>query len=160
MEIRSAGMDDVPGICSLYNDFFAHNASQQPQYYKEAEENGKYPKGVLKNDAEALLVAVDGNVIIGLIHIVEGRTPPFDCFVQHRFATIVDLFVKEGFRGKGVGGQLLDSAKQWARSRELDYIELNVLAENENGVQFYDREKFTVVSHMMFEDSNPSGRGP
>jgi ribosomal protein S18 acetylase RimI-like enzyme len=149
MEARLACMDDVPGICSLYKEFFEYNASQQPQYYKKSIESGKYPKSVIENDTEALFVAADGNALIGLLHIAEGRTPPYDCFIQHSFATIVDLFVKESYRSKGVGRQLLGSAKGWAKSRELDYIELNVLAENENGIRFYDHEEFTVVSQIM-----------
>ncbi len=149
MEVRLAEMNDISDICCLYNDFFVYNATQQPQYYKQAIETGKYPKSVIESSAEDIFIAVDGNVIIGLIHIVEERTPPFDCFIQHKFATIMDLFVKENFREKGIGGQLLETAKQWARSRELDYIELNVLAENENGIQFYGHKKFKAVSQIM-----------
>lgn len=149
MEIRLAETNDIQGICGLYNDFFVYNADQQPQYYKKAIETGKYPKSVIENNAEDIYVAVDGSVLIGLIHIVEEKTPPYDCFIQRRYATIIDLFVTENFRGKGVGGQLLESAKQWAKARELDYIELNVLAENENGIKFYNHEKFKAVSQIM-----------
>lgn len=149
MRIRLAEANDISEICGLYNEFFIYNSDQQPQYYKMAIEKGSYPKSVVENDTEDIYVAVDNNVIIGFIHIAEESTPPYDCFVQHRYATIIDLFVTKNDRNKGVGGLLLESAKQWAKARELDYIELNVLTENQNGIQFYSHEKFKAVSQVM-----------
>lgn len=149
MKIRLAEINDIPEICKLYNEFFVYNSEQQPQYYQTAKETGQYPKSVIDNSVEDIYVAADGNFIVGLVHITEEKTPPYDCFVQHKYATIIDLFVTEDYRGKGVGRQLLEAAKQWAKTRGLDYIELNVLAENENGMQFYLHEEFGIVSHIM-----------
>ena len=149
MEIRLSGINDIVGICSLYNEFFVYNTNQQPQYYKPAIESGRYPKSVIESDSEDIYIAVDDNVIVGLIHIVEEQTPPFDCFVQYKYAAITDLFIDEIFRKKGIGSLLLESAKQWAKSRKLNYIELNVLAENENGIQFYNDKEFKTVSQIM-----------
>lgn len=149
MEIRLAGINDIADICSLYNAFFIYNKEQQPQYYKSATENGSYPKNVIESNSEDIYIAEEDNVIIGLIHIAEEQTPPFDCFVQQKYAIIVDLFIDKDFRKKGIGSQLLESAKQWAKLRNLNYIELNVLAENENGIQFYNHKKFKTVSQIM-----------
>lgn len=149
MEIRLAETNDLSDLCGLYNDFFVYNAGQQPQYYKQATETGKYPQSVIDSHTEDIYIAVDNHAVIGLIHISEEKTPPYDCFVQHRFAEVVDLFVKDNFRGKGVGAQLLEAAKQWAKSRKLDYLELNVLAENEIGIGFYNHEDFKAVSQIM-----------
>lgn len=49
MKIRLAIINDIPEICGLYNSFFAYNANQQPQYYKQVMETGKYPKSVILN---------------------------------------------------------------------------------------------------------------
>lgn len=149
MQIRPAEARDIPLICGLYNKFFLYNSNQQPQYYKEAVETGKYPESVLESDTENLFVAADDNTVVGLIHVTEEHTPPYDCFVTHGYAVIVDLFVSEKFRGRGIGTRLLESAKQWAKARKLDYIELNVLAENENGIRFYTRERYKAVSQIM-----------
>ncbi|MHB1150699.1 MAG: GNAT family N-acetyltransferase [Eubacteriales bacterium] len=149
MEIRLAGINDIAGICLLYNAFFIYNTDQQPQYYKPATESGRYPKSIIENNSEDIYIAVDDNVIIGLIHIAEEQTPPFDCFIQYKFAAIIDLFIDENYRKKGIGGLLLESAKQWSKSRNLNYTELNVLAENENGIQFYNHNEFKIVSQIM-----------
>lgn len=149
MEVRLAESKDIPEICRLYNEFFIYNANQQPQYYKQTAETGKYPRSVMESGTEELFVAAEGDAAIGLLHIMEEKTPPYASLVQHGYATIVDLYVTEDFRGRGIGCELLEAAKRWAKARELDYVELNVLTENENGIRFYHREKFKAVSQIM-----------
>ncbi len=149
MEIRLAGINDIAGICLLYNAFFIYNTDQQPKYYKLASECGRYPKSIIENNAEDIYIAADDNVIIGLIHIAEEQTPPFDCLIQYKYSTIIDLFIDENYRKKGIGSLLLESAIQWSKARNLNYIELNVLAENENGIQFYNHKEFKTVSQIM-----------
>ncbi len=144
--MRIAVQDDVENICRLYNEFFAFNANQQPQYYKGTIESGKYPKSVIESNTED---AKEGNEVVGFIHVSEDKTSPFETFIQHKFANIINLFIESSFRKKGVGKLLLDSAKQWAQIRELDYLELNVLAQNKNGIQFYEHEEFETVSYIM-----------
>jgi GNAT superfamily N-acetyltransferase len=149
MEVRLAEIKDIKGISNLYNDFFIYNANQQPQYYKQAFETGTYPKSVIESNSEDIFVAVDNGAIIGLLHIAEEATPPFDCFIPYKYATIIDLFITEDYRRKGIGDLLFKSAKEWSNSRNLDYIELNVLSENQNGIQFYQHENFEAVSQIM-----------
>ncbi|MGL5511708.1 MAG: hypothetical protein ACRDBM_00510 [Sporomusa sp.] len=43
MNIRLATAQDVEPILVLYKNFFAHNAAQQPQYYKNATAYANYP---------------------------------------------------------------------------------------------------------------------
>lgn len=149
MLIRLAQKSDIPQIAVLYTEFFSYNAGQQPKYYKPATEPGSYPESVVENETEDLFVAEAEGNLVGLLHILEEKTPPYDCFVEHRYATIMDLYIKENFRKQGVGRCLLQSAKEWAKSRSLDYIELNVLAENLNGIGFYEHEGFGEISHIM-----------
>ncbi len=42
LDIRLAAPDDIEPICRLYDEFFAYNAEQQPQYYAAAKEGGEY----------------------------------------------------------------------------------------------------------------------
>ncbi len=44
---------------------------------------------------------------------------------------------------------LLDEAKSWAQSRNLEYLELMVLENNDNGRCFYEKERFVTVSRIM-----------
>jgi len=61
----------------------------------------------------------------------------------------MDLFVLPSCRKKGVATTLINAAKEWATKRHLDYLELFVLAENENAAHLYMSRGFHVVSNTM-----------
>ncbi len=149
IEYRKANLDDVEQIKYLYEEFFSHNANQQPAYYKAAIESGKYPTYIIKSENEMLFVADNNGKIIGLIHTSEDKTPPFDCYISQSFVIIVDLYVLPEYRKQGIGTELLNKVKFWSTEREVDYIELNVLSVNENAIKLYKNAGFKLVSHIM-----------
>ena len=149
MEIRLATLDDIEPICLLYHEFWQHNADLQPVYYKAGVEHGGYPKSTITNDKSDIFLAVKNNVILGFIHIREAQTPPFDAIIQHNYAEIIDFITTAEYRKKGIGSKLMEAAKQWARERNLDYIELFVLLEAEDEFHFYEHKGFVTVSHNM-----------
>ena len=52
--------------------------------------------------------------------------------------------VHQGFRGQGIGTQLLAQAMQKSRERGLERIELDVYSSNESAIRFYERAGFVV----------------
>ena len=100
MEIRVATLNDIAPICELYNEFFAYNARIQPEYYNAGRESGGYPQSVIESQSSDIFVAVEGGVIVEFIHIREARTPPFDAFVPHNFAEVIDFIVTAAYRKK------------------------------------------------------------
>jgi len=149
MEIRLAELNDIEPICKLYNEFYAYNANFQPQYYNASIESGGYPKSTIESESADIFVAVENDVIVGFIHVREAQTLPYPPIVQRRYAEVVDLIVTESQRRHGIGSALMDAAKDWSRTRDLDYIELFVLSEASGEIQFYERENFKTVSHTM-----------
>ena len=149
VEIRQATLKDINEIAVLYQEFYALNALSQPEYYQEATETGAYSRSVIESRQGDLLIATEADAVIGLIHVEESKTPPYAPIVQHRFAEVIDLIVETSFRKKGVGTLLINAARQWAKNRGLDYLELFVLSENQGGIAFYHRTGFRTVSHNM-----------
>ena len=149
MNTRLATKDDTELISNLFAEFYAYNAMQQPKYCISAKESGKYPNMVIDSENGDIIVAVVDDAIVGLLHIEADTTPPYPSVVSHQFACIVDFFVVEQHRKKGIGRLLLEEAKLWARSRQLEYLELMVLENNSAGRSFYEREKFSTVSQTM-----------
>ena len=54
----------------------------------------------------------------------------------------MDACVVEEERSKGTGSYLVESVKTWAQRRNLDYVELNVLSNNDRAISVYQREGF------------------
>jgi len=149
MKVRCANLDDVPVICKMYEDFFAFHAELQPAYYKAAEEKGKYPEYIIGSENDDLIIAeIDGN-IAGFVHVLETKTEPYDCIVQNKYAVCVDLYTSPKYRKRGVGTSLVNAMKEWAIKRNLKFIQLNVLAENENAIKFYEKVNFQTTAYNM-----------
>ncbi len=149
MSIRLATLDDVAAVSALYGEFFAFHAELQPGYSRATKETGSYPAHIITSENEDLIVAEADAAIVGFLHILEDTTPPYDSVVPHRFAECVDLFVAPEHRKRGIAAALLNTAKNWAKSRRLDYIELKVVAGNKNAIHFYSRQGFHTAMHTM-----------
>lgn len=150
MKIRTAVLNDVPSICKLYEEFYAYNASLQPNYYCAVEEKGGYPQSVIKNNKSKIFVAVnEEDTIIGFIHVEENITPPFPSVAAHGYVEVIDFFVTDNYRKKGIGSMLINEAKRWGKSLGLDYIELFALTNAEGAINFYEHEGFELVSQTM-----------
>jgi GNAT superfamily N-acetyltransferase len=130
MKIRLANSGDIGPLCILYQKFCEYNAKQQPDYFQAVEESGKYPERVISGSSGDIYVAETVDGIVGFIHVEEEKTAPYPPIVPHKFSYIVDLYVEPEYRKFGVGKELLESVKEWVKSRSLEYLELLVLEEN------------------------------
>lgn len=149
MNLRLANHDDIHAISNLYTEFFSYNAGKQPEYYVSSRENGEYPASVIDSSSGDIIIAEIDNLIVGFVHVEEDKTPPFPSIYPHKFACIVDLIVTQRHRKNGIGHLLLVEVKRWAKSRNLEYIELMVLENNTMGISFYEQEHFVTMSRTM-----------
>ena len=149
MEIKLATLNDIQSICELLNEFWFYNANLQPEYYKAGKELGNYPEGVIKSETADIFIAVDNGKSVAMVIVREAQTPPYAPIVQHKYAEIVDFIVTSSHRQKGIGSLLMNAVKEWGKARGLDYIELFVLSNANEGKLFYENEGFETVSHNM-----------
>ncbi|MCL2377438.1 MAG: GNAT family N-acetyltransferase [Defluviitaleaceae bacterium] len=149
MEIRLATLNDIDAICPLLNEFFAYNAGLAPMFCKMDDERGDYPKSIIESSDADFLIAVENGIIRGFVHISQMKTPPFGSIVPYRYAEIIGFMVTEAHRGKGIGTKLMDAAKEWSNARNLDYIELAVMANSKNALEFYEQKDFSTTLHIM-----------
>jgi len=80
------------------------------------------------------LVAVDGDRIVGLIHLREFARP----LEADRGLFIDDLFVAEEERSKGIGRALIDAARERASERGLGVVQWITAHDNETAQSVYD----------------------
>ena len=138
--IRPAAEADIPAILALYRQLDTALVAMQPEFFCKA---------IRADDADFLL-AERGGAVVGFALVgYAGWTPEFSCVLPHRYARLEDLAVDEAVRGQGVGSELLAAAKRWARNRRLEYLELNVLAQNENAIRLYESQDFVEATKVM-----------
>ena len=148
--IRPAAEEDIPAIIALYRQLDSAMVALQPEFFCEApREVDEIRKAVRADDADFLLAEQDGTAVGFALVYYAGWTPAFSCVLPHRYACLGDLIVDADVRGQGIGSQLLAAAKRWARNRRLEYLELQVLAQNEGAQHLYESQDFVEATKVM-----------
>ncbi|MFJ7666363.1 GNAT family N-acetyltransferase [Lysinibacillus sp. NPDC097195] len=149
MEIKVATLNEVPHIEVLYQELFIEMSKLQPKYIQPSKQDVQFIRNTINNHASDILIAKLNNEIVGFLLIQESTTPPYSCIVNHKYAFIVDFIVGSQYQSQGIGSALLTEAKHWAKNRQLDYLELNVLAENIGAITLYEKQGFQNMNHTM-----------
>ncbi len=149
MEYTIAQITDIDEIAKLYPQIFESMGEQEPFYYKKAEQNKYYIKEIITNDDSDFIIAVEDGKIVGFALIEEMKTPPYDCFVPHKYTFIMDVVVDKDYRRKGIATALIAKVRKWAEDRKSDYIELNVLSKNIQAINLYENLQFEECAKRM-----------
>lgn len=93
---------------------------------------------ILQHPDHTAFVAVEDDQPIGWLHLfVNYPIESAPC------AEIAGLVVAETRRGNGIGGQLMDTAKQWARDRALESLRVRCQVRRHDAHRFYRTSGFT-----------------
>ncbi|PHM61379.1 GNAT family N-acetyltransferase [Xenorhabdus ishibashii] len=150
MIIRTATMQDIEAILSLYRILFSEMAALQPDRMQTAEQDRDFIASNINNDEFHLLVAEDENgSISGFAIAQEQKTPPFNCLVPRTYGYVFDLMVSPDARSLGIGQKLLAGMKKWAQENHYSHLELSVLSQNVDAIRFYIREGYREASRTM-----------
>lgn len=149
MKIKLATLDEVNQIEILYQELFLKMSNFQPKYVKPAKQDVEFIRTIINEKESDIWIAGIDNCTVGFLLIQELITPSYTCLVEHKYAFITDIIVGTKYQYQGIGSALLLEAKKWAKSRNLDYLELNVLSENIGAITLYEKQGFKDVSHTM-----------
>jgi RimJ/RimL family protein N-acetyltransferase len=102
-----------------------------------------------------IFIAADGSDAIGYIYTVLGR---FKKFRGNAYIAVVSI--KQSHQGKGVGTRLMQTVEDFAKSRNIGRLELEVFAKNERAIALYERlgyqqegrKRRAVQNHDGFDD--------
>ena len=96
---------------------------------------------------EGTLVAVDGDEILGSVHVDASR---------HGFGEL-GMAVARDRRGQGVGSALLGAAIDWARENGLHKLSLSVFAHNAAAIALYRKFGFVEEGRRVKHYRRSSG---
>ena len=131
MTIEPAKLEDMDGISRLYKALNTDMSRLQPEMFRPAGEDGGFIRSVLESERDDLLLAREDGRVLGMALVQDKDTPPYPAFIQRRYTYLMDLVVDPECRRQGVGRALMGAVKEWAKSRNAEFIELGVLAQNE-----------------------------
>ncbi len=112
------------------------------------ERNTILRKTINDDNGEMLVAECDGE-IVGFLHQV-FFVDPLHAGVN---SDITSLFVKEGYRRRGIASQLLQKAIQNAKKRKVREIHVTTREDNNTAIRFYEKLGFKKEG-ILFE-TNP-----
>jgi GNAT superfamily N-acetyltransferase len=91
------------------------------------------------------VVAESGAQIVGCgFARIEAAKP----YLKHRFHAYLGLmYVEPDYRGRAVNVKVIDSLKEWCRSRNIGEIRLEVYQDNSAAIRAYEKSGFS--KHMV-----------
>ena len=134
-KVREAVPGEVERVLGMYEWLFAPPGSVPPRW--DAEHARNAIAAAIADEEAAVLVAEHRGDLLGLctayLDMNSVRFGP-RCWVE-------DLAVSPEHRSQGVGKDLLDAAKDWARDRGATHLELDSSDTRKDAHRFYEREE-------------------
>ena len=152
LTIRAATIDDYLAVCELLHELDDLHVRFRPDFFRPIQGPSRPREQVaqfIDTDNREILLAVVCKDIAGLatIQIMDCPNAPM---LQPRQSAVMDnLVVNQKFQRMGIGKKLLDCAVEWARSRRIRFIDINVWIDNETGMSFFQTNGFTPLCQRM-----------
>ena len=138
MKVRQATPEDVPSLVALFQELDRMQAdwrvfTPRPGFYDEV--GAKYHEAMNNAEAVVLVVVDDEGEVVGMAY-GEARTP--SRFSDERALELSGVVVRAGYRGRGVGRELVAEAARFAEERGIAWVELKTFAPNRGAMEFWE----------------------
>lgn len=107
----------------------------------------------VKNNNGICYLAIKNDKAIGLIM---GTIPPYDEYDYLDYkcpkrGEIIELIVTSKIRSKGVGQALIDKIEAYFKSKNCEYVRVEVFSYNEIGKNFYNKKSYHSRMQSMIK---------
>ena len=148
--IRKATHDDIPAISELYREQFREMAKLIPDFIKEGDQSIEFLEKTISSDDSDILVYENDGRVVGFILLQAKERPDFDFMIPDKYCYIMDIIVTESHRNKGFATALMNSAKEWAKKQDCNFVNLDVLVNNHGAIKLYEKLGFTPKAQEMY----------
>ena len=102
----------------------------------------------LKEKSGIMYLTVENQKVIGLVSGFVGQLDEEDQLVNTCSIRgyISEFVVDKKFRGHQVGTQLMETIEKWFKNNKCDFIRIDVLAQNEDALYFYEKKGYKSIS--------------
>ena len=148
--VRKATIDDLSSILKLYREQFKEMSKLIPDFIKIGDQSIDFIEKIIINDDSDILVYENDSEVVGFILLQAKVRPDFSFIVPGKYCYIMDLIVTEKYRDKGFGTALMNSAKDWAKERDCNFINLDVLSNNPRAITLYEKLGYIPKAQEMY----------
>ena len=142
MEIRDAGVDDLPDLLTIYNDVIATSTAIYTEQPTTLDDRVSWWRARVAQ-GYPVLVAADQGRVVGFASFGD-----FHAWPGYRFTVEHSVHVRADRRGTGVGTALMKPLLMRAAALGKHVIVAGVDADNQPSLRFHERLGFTRVAHF------------
>jgi len=154
VQIKKATSDDIPSIVELNFALFQEDAGQRDPYmnrnWPKEEGHVHFSKLISGSDSVCFLATTENETIGYLAGYLwdGGSLRPI------KLAELESMYVRQPYRGQGVGRQLAAEFVKWARQRGVQRISVTAYAANTRAIAFYRELGFEPKSLLLEQGIN------
>lgn len=147
---RKATINDISAIANLYREQFREMAKLIPDFIKEGDQSTEFIENTITNEESDILVYDENGTVVGFVLLQAKTRPDFSFILPGKYCYIMDIIITENSREKGFGTALMNSAKDWAKERDCNFINLDVLVNNPGAIKLYEKLGFISKAQEMY----------
>ncbi len=89
-------------------------------------------------------LAIENDKVVGLIMgcIVKYEEYDYLDYKCPKMGEVTELVVSKNVRDKGIGKLLLNNMEEYFKSKNCEYIKIDVFSYNENAIKFYEKDGY------------------
>lgn len=144
MHIRKATIDDLPVLLEFEQGVIAAERPYDATLKQGLIHYYDITQMIAAEDVELVVAEIDG----ALVGCGYARILPSKPFVHHsHYAYLGFMYVRPAYRGKGINAAIISRLKEWALSKGLVEMQLEVYDQNDAARKAY--EKFGFRNHLI-----------
>ncbi|PIV19955.1 MAG: hypothetical protein COZ69_04380 [Deltaproteobacteria bacterium CG_4_8_14_3_um_filter_45_9] len=153
IQIVNAKYAHVPEIVEIWKEFIDFHMERDAFFTRSEDGHLNFEKHVRKlieSENSRVLVALDGGKVVAYSIAHLAHHPPV--FKNVNYGFISDIAVRQEYRRKGIGGDILHKIKNWFSKQGITRIELRVSSKNEVAQSFWIRQLFKEYVYVMYSE--------
>ncbi|SDQ56706.1 GNAT family N-acetyltransferase [Virgibacillus salinus] len=141
MIVREVETSDAENLANLIKQV---DESSQYMLWEAGERNIKSENqlkvinGIKNAENSTILVAEKDNELVGYLIVIGGNAQ------RNKHSAYIVIGILKGYRGKGIGKQLINKLEQWAVNQNVSRLELTVVTKNEGALSLYKKLGFEI----------------
>ena len=152
MSIRTATENDAPYISALCEEVQRLHATALPEVYRPASQETFPVRTVCElmasPDRVFFIADVDGEPA-GYLYAELQHQPETPFLRAMDMLYLHHISVHPRFKRHGIGSELMDAVKSWAKVRGVSTVKLHVCAFNETAMAFFESAGYARLSQSM-----------
>lgn len=149
--IRKATKEDYESVSFLFRQVHELHVSERPDLYKENSTpvTQETFNSQLDDEKQHIFVATIEKEIVGVIVMEEVNIAENPFVNERKILLINSICTATAHQKKGIGKRMMKYAFDFGKNLNADSIELNVLENNQNAIEFYQSIGMTTKSRKM-----------